>query len=232
MILITAISLTELRNSEVSATELLKLIPEKSRVKLEKITNPDSNARSLLGELLARYSIIKYSGIGSADIHFGEGEKGKPYMPDHPEIHFNITHSAEMVACAVAGTEIGIDIEHYRKVNFRVAERFFSAAEYEDLFALEESQRQDYFFTLWTLKESFLKAIGSGLTRNLNSFTVVKTSGGYRLEGDDLSASFTVGTYMLPGHYHFAVCSPEQFLPQHVQMVSIPEILELLVFSE
>jgi 4'-phosphopantetheinyl transferase len=232
MISITAISLSDLRNSGVSSVELLKLLPESSHEKLENISSPDSYSRSLLGEALARYSIIRYAGISNADIHFAPGQKGKPFLVGFPDVHFNITHSGEMVACATAGKDVGIDIEHHRKVNFRVAERFFSPGEIEDLLALDEALRQDYFFTLWTIKESFLKAIGSGLTRTLNSFTVIRTPQGYKLNGDKLSETFTVRTYILPGEFHLAICCKDPFLPESVKMVTIREILELLVFSE
>jgi len=232
MIIITAISLSEFMTSGISTGELIKLLPEKSWEKLERITNPDNNARSLLGEVLARYSIGKYAGIPNSDIHFDIADKGKPHIRDYPEIHFNITHSGEMVACAVAGSDIGIDIEHFRKVNFRVAERFFSPPEIQDLLALDETSRQQYFFTLWTIKESFLKAIGSGLTRTLNSFTVVVRNNWYSLSGDDLSESFMVKTYILPGPFHLAVCCRDAFFPGEVQMISMREIIESLVDSE
>jgi 4'-phosphopantetheinyl transferase len=232
MVSITAISLTEFRTSGISALELVTLLPENSREKLERISNPDSYARSLLGEVLARYSLSKVSGIGNSDIHFNIAEKGKPHLQDFPDIHFNITHSGQMVACAVAGSDIGIDIEHFRKVNFQLAERFFSPSEITDLLGLDLTARQEYFFTLWTIKESFLKAIGSGLTRNLNSFTVIKTLDGFVLTGDDLSESFSIRTFLLHEKYYLAVCSKESFIPGNVQMVSLREILEMLVDSE
>ena len=229
---IAAISLPEFRASGITITELLKFLPESSHEKLERITNPDNYARSILGELLARYSIGLFAGIRNSDIHFNVAEKGKPHLQGYPDIHFNITHSGEMVACAVANSEIGIDIEHFRKVNFRVAERFFSPSEIKDLLKLDESERQFHFFTLWTIKESFLKAIGSGLTRNLNSFTVVRTSEGFALNGDNLSESFSVKIYLLSGIYHLAVCCKEPLFPDEVQLVSLSEILESLAYSE
>jgi len=232
MIRITAISLSEFRASDITALELAKLLPESSRAKLEQITNPDNYARSLLGEVLARYSIGLFSGIGNPDIHFNIAEKGKPHLMDYPGIHFNISHSGDLVACAVSNSEIGIDIEHFRKVNFRVAERFFSPLEIKDLLELDESLRQNYFFTLWTIKESFLKAIGSGLTRNLNSFTVIRTIDGFALIGDELSESFYVTTFLLQRQYPLAVCCKEPFFPEEVQLVSMREILELLADSE
>jgi 4'-phosphopantetheinyl transferase len=227
--IITSITIAELRTSGIQAAELLRLLPGSSREKLERIMNPDSYGRSLLGEILARYTISRFAGLGNTDIHFNIAEKGKPHLKDFPGIHFNITHSGDMVACAASCLEIGIDIELFRKVNFRVAERFFSPPEIGDLLALDEAARMDYFFTLWTIKESFLKAIGSGLTRNLNSFTVVRAKDGFILDGDELSRSYFLKTFQLPGQYHLAVCSKEQAFPDEVQIVSIEEIVKLLV---
>jgi 4'-phosphopantetheinyl transferase len=232
MINITAITLSELRASGITSGELLKYLPETSKTILAGKSNTDNRDRSLLGELLARYSVNRFAGIENTEIEFSIADKGKPHLMDLPGVHFNISHSGDVVVCAVAGSDIGIDVEHYRKVNFRVAERFFSPMELSDLLSLEESEKQEYFFTLWTIKESFLKAIGSGLTRTLNSFTVVRKEEGFSLTGDVSAESFSVKTYNLPGNYHLAVCCTEPFFPAGVQMLTTIEIMRSLAYLE
>lgn len=228
MITIQAAGIEELKEGPPNLAELLQLLPESSVGKLRLITNPDSYLRSLLGEILARYALIAYTGVQNRDLHFETAEKGKPYLKGIQSVHFNITHSGNRVACAVSSSEVGIDIEHHRRVNFNVAERFFSPAEFRDLMEMEENARQEYFFRLWTIKESYLKAIGSGLTRTLNSFTVVGCRQGFALEGDESSAGYAVQTYTLPGPYYLAACSREAVFPESVSMVSLSEILNAL----
>jgi 4'-phosphopantetheinyl transferase len=92
-------------------------------------------------------------------------EKGKPeFLQDEimkfvncSNIHFNISHSANYVACAIADAPVGIDIEGRRKVNSAVAKRYFTAEEIAGLHSDED------FFKIWTFKEAFGKCTGEGL---------------------------------------------------------------------
>jgi 4'-phosphopantetheinyl transferase len=99
-------------------------------------------------------------------------ERGKPYLPHHPELHFNLSHSHELAICALSGVELGIDLEWTpRTVEYvGVARRFFSPEEFAKLERAED-QRQA-FFNGWTRKEAYIKAIGDGLSRPLDSFGV------------------------------------------------------------
>jgi 4'-phosphopantetheinyl transferase len=224
---LTSITLTDLRESGLEKSLLIQLLPSESKGRLLGKSNTDNHDRSLLGELLARYSLKQFKGVTDVRKPFTIGSKGKPHLDGFPGIHFNISHSGGMIVCAVASSSIGVDVEHDRKVNFRVAERFFSPAEINDLFSLPESERQAYFFQLWTIKESFLKTIGSGLTRTLNSFTVKRSDQGFRLAGDEVSEALNVKTYQIPGYY-LAVCNDCQDFPQSIKSVSIKEIVDLL----
>ena len=128
--------------------------------------------RSLLGEILARYAICKGLGVRNTELVFGLNEYGKPVLIKPDGIHFNISHSGEWVACAVADSPVGIDIEMIKPVDYKIAERFFSEKESFFLINQSEETRLKYFYMLWTLKESYIKAEGRGLSIPLNSFTV------------------------------------------------------------
>jgi hypothetical protein len=72
-------------------------------------------------------------------------------------IHFNISHSANYVACVIADSPVGIDIEGGRKVNSAVAKRYFSEEEIAGIHSDED------FFKIWTFKEALGKYTGEGL---------------------------------------------------------------------
>ena len=80
------------------------------------------------------------------------------------------------------GREVGIDVEGIRSglTEERIAERFFSAAEVEELRALPSGVQAEGFFNCCTRKEAYLKARGTGLQIPLDSFDVTLTprSGG------------------------------------------------------
>lgn len=97
--------------------------------------------------------------------------KGKPYLLEYPEIYMNLSHSRRYVACAIGEKPVGVDIECHssRKRQDLVAKKFHPK-ERELYQAADELKRELLFHDLWVLKESFMKAEGSGLRIPLNSF--------------------------------------------------------------
>jgi 4'-phosphopantetheinyl transferase len=99
---------------------------------------------------------------------------GKPFV-ENCGIDFNLSHSGDWVLFAFSrSAEIGVDIEHIRLLSDMrdVAQHNFSAAEFTRWEATPEGDRTDAFYRCWTRKESFIKAIGEGLSCPLDSFEV------------------------------------------------------------
>ncbi|MGM1567741.1 MULTISPECIES: 4'-phosphopantetheinyl transferase family protein [Bacillus cereus group] len=128
--------------------------------------------RSLLGDLLIRSIICEEFNISNSNIHFKFNEFGKPYLYNKPSFHFNISHSGEWVVCAIDHhAPVGIDIEQIKPIDFEIAKCFFSDDEYKHLLLQPTEKQLDYFYTLWTLKESFIKAHGEGFFMPFNTFS-------------------------------------------------------------
>jgi len=224
MIKVFTLQLDEKYYDPVYMDRLLHFLPEAGRVRVQDRLNPSSKLQTIAGELLARYSIAQFTGKPDQKLVFRFGEKGKPHIENLTNVHFNISHSGYYVVCAVAATEIGIDVERVRKVNLRVAERFFSESEIKDLLACDENKRMHYFITLWTIKESYLKAIGRGLTQHLNSFTILKNSDSYLLTGNKEAEGYSIGTHELSGDYLMAVCAPTTMGSHELAQTTLEEI--------
>ena len=143
--------------------------------------NKEVALRRLLGEALVRFALKKYWNLTSEDYRIDRGEKGKPFIVGVENVFFNISHSGDYVVCAVSDREIGIDIEKRAKARMEVAGRFFNGEEVAQLKMLEEDKQDQLFFNYWSVKESFLKYIGTGLARPLNSFIVSFSGGGVSL---------------------------------------------------
>ena len=106
-----------------------------------------------------------YLGIEPSEGRIGRQNKGKPYSIDDPALHFNISNSGHI--CVYAFThqnEVGIDVEHLRPLPDldELIEKNFSVAEI-DYINKKSDERSSRFFRLWTIKESYLKAIGEGM---------------------------------------------------------------------
>ncbi|MBQ8961321.1 MAG: 4'-phosphopantetheinyl transferase superfamily protein [Ruminococcus sp.] len=100
-------------------------------------------------------------GIDYREELLARGEHGKPYLPDLPEVHFSLSHAKGIAACLVEDRECGIDCEGPRPLRPGVVKRAFSEAEQELVGSAED--RDLMFLRLWTLKEAYVKAIGTGL---------------------------------------------------------------------
>ncbi len=124
---------------------------------------------------LARAMLSEAAGLPTAAWRYVYGPFGKPEIApccgDHG-LHFNISHTRGMAACAVArDLELGLDVEATdRPTEIDGAMHYFAPEEAGIVQASPEERRRAQFFRLWTLKEAFIKATGEGLTRPLDSF--------------------------------------------------------------
>ncbi|MFI2859291.1 4'-phosphopantetheinyl transferase family protein [Paenibacillus sp. JSM ZJ436] len=152
------------------------LLQKASAEKIDKIKRfhrPIDAYRSLLGDLLVRAIVSMEYNLPNEQIRFGYHPYGKPYLLDQPLFSFNLSHSGDWISLIwnTAGSEIGVDVEKIGTAHMNIAERFFCRDEYMDLLNKDDNERTEYFFRLWTLKESYIKARGMGLSIPLNSFS-------------------------------------------------------------
>ena len=118
-------------------------------------------------------NMLMEHGLRECDMRYVEGEHGKPVFAEHPELHFNLSHSGTLVACALGNRPVGVDIQNIVKLRRSLVNYTMSEAEIAQLDAMASVEEQELFFTrLWTLKESYVKATGTGLSHNFPSFAV------------------------------------------------------------
>lgn len=122
-----------------------------------------NHAHKLLRECLKPLNIAY-----SEDTAITKNRYGKPSLTEYPDIKYNISHADGISACIVSEYECGIDCENVREYRPNVMKRAFSDDEKNMILSAPENQRNLLFFRLWTLKESYIKAIGMGLSFPLN----------------------------------------------------------------
>lgn len=126
----------------------------------------DRRVRVVAHGLLRRLLNEEYN-LELDTLRVARGEHGKPFFPDFPHVHFNVSHCDLAVACVVASTPVGIDVETVAPLDMEVARRVLSDNELRDVLA---APRPDVAFTrLWTLKESYLKLLGTGLIDDIKA---------------------------------------------------------------
>ncbi len=102
-------------------------------------------ARCLLSLAWARY-------VGGEMPEPSYPERGRPFFPERPEVHFSISHTNGLALCALGEREVGADVERRRAVRPALMRRVLSP---------EEAAQFD-FFEVWTLRESYYKLSGQG----------------------------------------------------------------------
>ena len=206
--------------------ELISKLPPFSRELLKKYKRTKDKQRSLLGELLTRTILSKKLKIPAEQVIIEKSEKGKPYLVNNNDLHFNISHSGDWVVAAFASTEVGIDIENIKPVNFRIAERFFSKKEFAALEKKAGKEKINFFFDLWTLKESYLKLLGKGLTKSLSSFTVIESNREFSLKEnnkDEMNDVF-FKQYQIDKDYKLSVCSFSDKFCEELKILNFMEL--------
>ena len=142
-----------------------------------------SRREFLLSRLLLRGTLSLYTGRAPGDHELLLGSRGKPFLDETIPpggLSFSLTHSHGLLGLAVTkGRELGLDIEAVREKSdlLGLARHCFSPRELAALTALPPSEHGERFFALWTLKESYIKARGLGLSLPLDSFSFVLDPG-------------------------------------------------------
>ncbi|MDR2129907.1 MAG: 4'-phosphopantetheinyl transferase superfamily protein [Odoribacteraceae bacterium] len=167
--------------------------------------------RHLTGEALVR-RFTREEGYG--DHHeIRRAEKGKPYLTGIEGLYFNISHSGDLVVAAFSEREVGIDIERHGRGRMEIASRFFHAGEVATLLAASEEERARLFIDYWAIKESFLKYLGTGLTRPLSAFRVEKGGRGISLYEGDTRLPLHVHPCRVDAAYSCFTCGETGSLP-------------------
>lgn len=179
----------------------------------------------LLGRLLVKGVAISRFGYRRNETSLAYGENSKPFFNLRSSLHFNVSHSGQWVVAAFAGKPVGIDVEKIRDVNLQIAHRFFSPMEVNFLMSAPEDQRKSHFFELWTLKESYLKSIGKGLTQPLSSFTISKIGNKINLGESGKPAEVFLYHVDLEEGYVLSVCAGEEIGNQKIEIINIEDLL-------
>jgi 4'-phosphopantetheinyl transferase len=163
------------RFSQVKWNRYLSEIPALFREKIIKLIRWEDRQNSLTGKLLLQYGLKTLydppQGIESLEI----SQFGKPFLSNQTQsLFFNISHSDCCSVCAFNSSEIGLDIERIKPIEFRDFFSVFTRREQEII--TNSASPIASFYTIWTRKESVVKAQGSGLTNYLNEFCVSRSS--------------------------------------------------------
>lgn len=164
--------ITPLYNKEAFHDYLEKL-PDSFRCKIKNINNKEKAVASLGAYTLLSMALKKVG--GSDEVQLSYTQNGKPFIKG-ADICFNLSHSKDYAVCVVDEREVGIDIEKVRKVKEGIAERFFAAAEQEEIEKMVCCGCESAFISAWVLKESLIKAKSGTIVSDLAKAEIKRTN--------------------------------------------------------
>jgi 4'-phosphopantetheinyl transferase len=201
-----------------------ELLTDDERAREMRFRFASDQHRFLLTRALVRTVLSKYVDIAPDAWRFAPDAFGRPQIQNTDagvaELTFNISHTHGLIILGITHRKaLGLDTEHLwsRAASGAVADRFFSPIEANALRELPEAVRRERFFDYWTLKESYIKARGRGMSLGLASF------------GFDLGQPKRISAWFLPEvedaapHWQFWQFNPS---PDHIAAVCLQRIGE------
>ena len=167
-----------LAQTESCLQSLQQTLSTDELAKADRFRFPKDRSQFIVSRGALRAILSRYINISSHILRFDYNPYGKPSLivaQGGNTLRFNLSHSRGMALIAITkNRDIGVDIEGINP-NFsclEIAEKFFSPLENSVLRSLPEHLQATAFFTCWTRKEAYIKAVGKGLSIPLNQFDV------------------------------------------------------------
>ena len=187
-------------------TDKLNIFPYTRKDKMLRLSSAPKRKQALASSILM-HKILTDNNLDFNDIYYGTNNK-----PLCHKINFNISHRKDIVICAASQYNIGCDIEMTdsfitKDRIYKMSKRFFhteEAAFLEDI-SSDQSSLVYNFYRIWTIKESYVKMTGTGLTTPLNSYHVNLSNDNAEILIDNSLVNCSIMETNLK-NYHISVC--------------------------
>jgi 4'-phosphopantetheinyl transferase len=207
---------------QINPQSLFQFLPIKRVNKIQLYYKKDDMLRSLISDILIRWIIYKKIGKNIKNIKVGINKNGKPFLKGNINIHFNISHSGSWIICGLDKFPIGVDIEMIKLIDFKIVKRFFSEFEYLEFIKKPDKDKLNYFYEMWTLKESYIKATSKGLRTPLNSFSISFEKN--KIEIIIKGEKYFFKQYNIDKNYKMSICAMKEEFPENVQVINFFDI--------
>lgn len=162
--------------------------------RFERIAHPLVRRRFAASRVLMRHAAARAAGAEPGDFEVAREPGGRPYLRGLTGLDVNVSHTGQIVVAGISRSgPIGVDVESTtrRLQGLEIADRACSPFERAVLENLPAGRRHGYLIRLWTLKESYSKALGLGLRLPFRDF-------GFDLDPEAVSARLLSGDGLRP----------------------------------
>lgn len=158
--------------------ELARILSADELARANKFHFDEHRKRFIVRRGILRTLLGSYLDIEPNQLQFDYNSRGKPALKKNSggdRLRFNLSDSQGMALYALTrDRDLGVDLEHIRPMKDaeQLVKRFFSDREYAEFSQLDRDRQEVTFFTCWTRKEAYIKAIGEGLSLPLDRFEI------------------------------------------------------------
>lgn len=152
------------REAKDKIVELQAILSLEEKQRLSAFAKKTSQDVFVLSHGFLRLLSGAYLRLKPPELCFCYDPRGKPYLSDHPELHFSLSHCRAYTILAFGrGRCLGIDIEEIRsRPNLNLIWNYMTGSQWEWQGMVDNNKLTD-FYQSWTRQEAFVKACGIGL---------------------------------------------------------------------
>lgn len=160
----------------ITDNPLYKYISDTRKLRILRYRNPKDKMLSLCSALLARYAICTNFSLCNDELSFSFNDKNKPICKNIPLSDFNFSHSNNCILCAVSkipNNKVGADVQLLGRLPESVIKSAFHREEALYVNNSPNHLKIPRFYEIWTKKEAYTKALGTGLAVNLREINTL-----------------------------------------------------------
>ncbi|RCW92498.1 4'-phosphopantetheinyl transferase family protein [Winogradskyella arenosi] len=128
--------------------------------------------RFVICRALLKLLISDETNLNVSEINLKKGKYHKPYLPQNPALHFNVSHSEDYAIMAIGNCELGVDVEFVNE-QFQYKDIIPAVCTEDEMDWIKKtSDSLETFYKIWTRKEALVKAMGTGINDDFKDMSV------------------------------------------------------------
>lgn len=216
-----------MNRSNHSLEDILPLLSASVQKKVLKHQRNEDQWRVIFSDLFTRKILADELHVNKNSLRIETNAHGKPFLEGNTR-YFNLSHAGKMIVLATDDHPLGIDVEYVQPLDdLENLISWFSDEEKKFFLSMSSEKRLECFYELWTLKESYLKALGKGLDCPLQSFSlkISKEKEVVLSKRDDSNIEWHFKQYIFQDHYKCAICAQHRHFPERAVEIFADDLL-------
>lgn len=211
-------------------SDLAEFLNPKELIKAHRFYKEIDTTRFIIYRSILKLILASHTKKDVKNIYLDYHLNKKPYLASFPRLHFNMSHSEDFAVIAISRRNVGIDIE-YMSEDFNFSNLLPDVFEDHETLTIQNAENKKHaFYTAWTRKEAFVKALGKGIDEDFKHIPCL--DGKHTIDSTLLNSTenWQVYSFDLADHYLGAVAiATRSKSASNLGLYSIPNTLKSLL---